>query len=89
VFEPTGRWEVRFVFDSNWDKAVPADVRPDGVLDHVYGGFSEAVRYAYTYLDDNNHETPESTLWVSGFPLTKNRPEPVTAPIRLGWTYIE
>ena len=61
VFEPAGRWEVRFVFDSNWDKAVPAVARPDGVLDHVYGGFSEAVWYAYTYVDEKNHEPPEPT----------------------------
>lgn len=58
VFEPTHRWEVRFVYDSNWGKAVPAVVRPDGVLDHVYGGFPEGVSAAETYVDDKNYEPP-------------------------------
>lgn len=60
VFEPTHRWEVRFVYDSNWDKAVPAVVRPDGVLDHVYSGFPEDFFYAWTFVDEKNYEPPEA-----------------------------
>lgn len=51
-FEPTGRWEVRRVWDSNWEKNVPAVVRPDGTLDHTYGGFPGSESFAEQFVAD-------------------------------------
>jgi len=58
-FAATGKWEVYHVWDSNWDKCVPAVVRPDGVIDHVYGGFPEGEWLAQQYVDDENGDSPE------------------------------
>jgi hypothetical protein len=56
---PTGKWEVYHVWDSNWDKAVPAVFNPDGVLDHVYSGYPEGEWLADQYVEHKNYGPPQ------------------------------
>ena len=51
----TGKWEAVQVFDSNWEKAIPGVVDPEGKLSHVYDGFAP-YWVAVDYADHLNNE---------------------------------
>ena len=50
-YEATGRWEVRYEFDSNWERPAPVLVDPKGIAHCRWcpDGRSEAEGYADTY----------------------------------------
>lgn len=50
-YPPTGKWEVRHEFDSNWERHAPVLVDPNGFVDSTYvpGDMGQAQGWADTY----------------------------------------